>query len=338
MKTGLLLVNLGTPAHPSTKSVRRYLRQFLSDGRVLDLPWPLRMLLLYGIILPFRPKKSAKAYQAIWTKAGSPLLRNSEALCNKLQEQLNDDWVVALGMRYGAPSIASAIDHLLATPVKKIVVLPMFPQYASSSYGSAVQEVYDQVRTRTNVPALDIIPPFYDHPMYINALVQHTQSFYGQHAYDHLIMSFHGLPERHVIASDHGKPSCDLRAPCPAIHAKNHACYRAQSYATARLLAQGLGLKDHDYTVGFQSRLGKTPWIQPYTDALLPELYAKGHRNIAVVCPSFTADCLETLEEIGIGLQEDWQAMGGKRFDLIPCLNDADLWATPLAQHLSERG
>jgi len=324
MAKGLLLVNLGTPDSTKTKDVRKYLRQFLSDPRVLDIPGFFRFLLLNLVILPTRPRKSAEAYKEIWTEQGSPLLINTKQLTDKVSKYL-PDWHVVHCMRYGNPSIAAAIKSMQKEKVSSVYVLPLFPQYASSSYGSALAEVYSELQKHDYVIPVHVQAPYYDDPSYIDILSDHSQS--SLEGYDYVLMSFHGLPERHVVKSDGGTlpKGCDLRGPCPKVTKRNYSCYRAQCYATANAIAKKLGLVN--FGVAFQSRLGKTPWIKPYTDEYLQQIYNQGFRKLAVMCPSFTADCLETLEEIGMGLQEQWLEMGGEALSLVPCLNDNNNWA-----------
>lgn len=322
-KKGLLLVNLGTPNSPKVSDVRKYLAQFLSDPRVIDIPAFFRYLLLL-VILAFRPRKSAKAYSKIWKKEGSPLLIHGRKLTQLVQNGLPEEWIVDLGMRYANPSIDNAIRGFVEQRVESITVLPLFPQYASSSYGSALAEVYKCLAKHDYVMPVNVVPPYYANPSYINVLKKVTQE--QVKPFDYMLMSFHGLPERHVIRSDGGKlpKGCDLRGPCPKISLANFSCYRAQCYETARLLAQSLNLED--YGVSFQSRLGRTPWIQPYTEDVLQAIFDKGHRKLCVVCPSFVADCLETEEEIGMELKEQWKELGGEDFQLISCLNSDESW------------
>ncbi|CEK11434.1 ferrochelatase [Legionella hackeliae] len=327
-KNGLLLINLGTPDNPEPLAVRRYLREFLADKRVIDLPAPLRYLILYLIILPFRPKQSAHAYQAIWTKDGSPLLIHSRNLQSKLQQHLGEQWTVALGMRYGNPSLESALKEL--SNCDHITVLPLYPQFSSAASGSSIEKVLQLLSPNKVFPSLTIIRDFYKHPAFIKSQAALIQPHLETH--DFILFSYHGIPERH-LTQGHCKSVCDT--PCPKINETNRTCYKAQCYATSYELAKQLGLSNERYTTAFQSRLGKTPWIQPYTDNILPELAQKGIKRLAVACPSFVADCLETLEEIGIRAKEQWQELGGEHFTVIPCINDSDLWVASLSEWLS---
>lgn len=331
--TGLLLINLGTPAAPTPAAVRRYLRQFLGDPRVIDMNPVGRKLLLELIILPTRPAKSARAYQAIWDATrGSPLLYHSQDLAAAVAARLGDGWKVALGMRYGTPSIASALEELIAAGVERVVVLPLFPHTASSSSGSAIAELYRVAGQRVTVPRLAVVPAFHDDPGFLAAEVAAAAPVLAEHAPDHVLFSFHGLPERHVRTADPSGTHCLASdACCDVLGPANRDCYRAQCYATARALAPRLGLADGAWSVGFQSRLGRVPWIRPYTDEALPELAKRGVKTLAVLCPAFVADCLETVEEIGLRAAEQWKALGGERLVLVPSLNASPRWVEAVA-------
>ena len=326
--TGLLLINLGTPDAPTPSAVRRYLREFLSDPRVLDMNGFGRFLLLNFIILPFRPKQSAEAYKKIWDDTrGSPLLYHGQDLTALVQQRLGKAFHVALAMRYGAPSIRQSLSELRAKGIDRLIAFPLFPQYASSSGGSALQEVLEVLKDEWNVANLCTIEPFYDHPAFVKAFASVGASVLDSMQPDHILFSFHGLPERQILKSDDSgqclaKPEC-----CDAMTAANRNCYRAQSYATARALAETLSLDEKRYTVCFQSRLGKIPWIKPYTDEALTELAQSGVKKLAVFCPAFVADCLETLEEIGMRAKEQFIEEGGEQLELVPSLNASDMWA-----------
>jgi len=325
--TGVLVVNIGTPDAPETGAVRRYLNEFLSDPRVLDINPLGRWLLLKCIILPFRSPKSAAAYRAVWTDRGSPLLTITEDFAAALSTELGDDYVVEVGMRYGNPSIASALEKLLAQDLERLVVLPQFPQYSSAATGSASTKIMALISQKWNVPPVEIRPDYYANPGFIDAVSDITREHITQDKPDMVLMSYHGLPERHVRKSwEPGFTECTISGPCPKMSHGNRYCYRAQCYETSRQIAQRLGLQESDYTVSFQSRLGRTKWIEPYTDVVLPELYEKGVRKLVILCPSFVADCLETLEEIGIRAQQDWKALGGTSLTLIPCVNTHPTW------------
>ena len=339
MKHGILLINLGTPDAPTTSAVRRYLRQFLNDPRVIDIHPIGRWLLLNLIILPFRPAKSAAAYRAIWDKDdGSPLLHYSQQLCDKLAASLSADTKVVLGMRYGNPSIQSAMDELCAAGCQSIQVLPLFPQYSSAASGSAIAETMRVIQESWNISDIIMHSDFHAHPAFIDAVAQVSQPHIENFKPDHLLFSYHGLPERHVQKSDDPTTNqCDMQGPCPVISTGNRYCYRAQCYASTEAIANMLSLEATEYSVSFQSRLGRTPWIKPYTDLVLPELYAKGVRKLALISPSFVADCLETLEEIGIRSKAQWLELGGEDLMLIPCLNAENVWVDGLTQILQEK-
>jgi ferrochelatase len=330
-KTGILVVNLGTPDAPTTSAVRRYLAQFLSDPRVLDINPLGRAALLHGLILRTRPKKSAEAYAKVWSPEGSPLLVHGRALVRALAPLLPGREVV-LAMRYGNPSIEAGLDTLRSRGCDRIVVFPLYPQYASSSTGSTLEAVYKAVAERWNTPWVQVVPPYYDDPGFIDAFVEVGRPVLDEFKPDHILMSFHGLPERHMRKSDDSGKHCLVKADCCAtITVANRNCYSAQCYATGKALARRLGLTDADYTICFQSRLGRTPWIKPYTDETLAEMGRAGKKRLAVFCPAFTADCLETLEEIGIRAQEDFQHAGGHAVKLVPSLNSHPRWVEAAA-------
>lgn len=328
--TGLLLVNLGTPDDPSPRAVRRYLRQFLSDPRVIDMNAVGRWLLLNLIILPFRPAKSAEAYRKIWTDRGSPLLLHSEALLGAVRATLGDGWRVELGMRYGNPSIGSALARLRDAAVERVVVLPLYPQYSSATTGSTIDEVSRAAAGLWVNPPLAIVPPFYEDPGYVAAVAAAGAPVISAERPDHVLFSFHGVPERHLtrVHSGHclASPSC-----CDAVGAANRDCYRAQCFATARAIAARLELPAGRFGVSFQSRMGRIPWIQPFTDRVLGDLAAAGKKRLVVFSPAFVADCLETLEEIGLRGRDTFLAAGGESFALVPCLNSDPAWVETVA-------
>jgi ferrochelatase len=331
MPTGLLLINLGTPDSPTTGDVRRYLREFLSDPRVIDINAFSRALLLNLVILPTRPAKSAHAYQQIWDPVrGSPLLYHSRDLADGVAAALGPGWKVELAMRYGNPSIPAGLAALKAAAVDRIVVLPLFPQYASSSTGTAVARVLELAARENVVPPIDIVPAFHADPGFLAAFAAVARPYVGD--VDHVVFSFHGLPEHHMTKADPSGAHC-LRSPdcCARLGEVNRDCYRAQCFATTRELAARLELAEDRHTVTFQSRLGRRPWIKPYTDLVLPELAARGVRRVAVICPAFVADCLETVEEIGIRGQALWKAAGGEKLALVPSLNATEPWIDAVA-------
>jgi ferrochelatase len=328
IKTGVLLLNLGTPDSPDPRSVYRYLTEFLNDPRVIDLAAPARWILTNAIIVPFRHKQSAAAYQKIWTKVGSPLLVNSQKLADALSTQLGTDYQVALGMRYGNPNIEAALKQL--TNCDKLVIVPLFPQYSSAATGSAIEKTLSIITKQWNIPSIEVKSDFYANAGFIAACVDVIQKKVTTSVFEHLVLSYHGLPERHIDKS-HCQANCDRTHACPAIDTNNAYCYRAQCYATSTAIVKQLNLSSHQYSVAFQSRLGRTPWIKPYTDLLLPTLRQQGVKNIAIACPSFVSDCLETLEEVNIRAREQWASLGGSGFTFIPCINDNPIWVDALA-------
>ncbi|STY30672.1 ferrochelatase [Legionella wadsworthii] len=319
MKHGLLLINLGTPNTPDTSSVRSYLREFLTDKRVIDLPFLLRYLLVYFFIVPFRSKQSAHAYRSIWTNQGSPLLVHCERLVQEIQKRMAPDQLVALAMRYGKPSIETALSQL--RHCESITILPLYPQYSSAANGSSISEVMRILRTWERVPSITILSDFFQHPAYIKAQAQVIKPYLQKQT--HVLFSYHGIPERQNM-----KGSCQSLCvgACPPLTDKLQDCYRAQCHQSSYLLAEELELSSDGYSIAFQSRLGKTPWIKPYTDLVLADLIDKGVKELIVISPSFVADCLETLEELGIRLKQQWLSLGGQEFTLVPCMNAHPLW------------
>ena len=336
MPHGLLLINLGTPDEPTTPAVRRYLREFLGDPRVIDINPVGRAALLNLVILPFRPKKSAHAYQTIWDpERGSPLLYHSQDLAAGVAQKLGTSWHVELAMRYGSPSIPDGLAALERANVDRIVVLPLFPQYASSSTGTAVARVMELAGQRWNVPALDIVPAFFSDPGFLDAFAAVAKPVLADFKPDHTLFSFHGLPVRQIVKTDTTGTHCFKTATCCDTLANPH-CYRAQSFHTARALGDRLALAASDYTICFQSRLGRTPWIEPYTDHVIDEIAKAGKKRVAVMCPAFVADCLETVEEIGMRAREQFKAAGGEELILVPSLNATPPWIDAVAA-LAER-
>lgn len=330
---GVLLLQLGTPDSTTTRDVRSYLREFLSDPRVLDMPVLARQLLLNAVILPFRPRRSAEAYEKIWTAEGSPLTIHTQLLRDKVQGRLGDDYLVVVGMRYKHPSIAVGLDELFAAGVERIVVLPLFPQYASASGGSAVARTMELTARAWNVPAVTTIAPFYDNPGFLHAAAALAVDELAEFNADHVLFSYHGLPEKHVLKSDIKGDWClQNEGCCTSINDYNRFCYRAQCYATTRGLVAEIGLDPASTSTAFQSRLAGQKWIEPYTDKALAGLFDDGVRRLAVLTPSFTADCLETIEEIGIRLRAQWEAFGDTDLLLVSCVNATDRWADAVAE------
>ena len=328
-RQAFLLINLGTPDDPSIPAVRRYLKEFLSDPHVVDINPIARRVLLYGIILPWRSPRSAEAYRKIWTERGSPLLIHSQDLARKLAAALGEEWHVELAMRYQNPSMASALRRLHENGVERIVVFPLFPHYADATWGSVIEKLKNEAAKYPNAPLLEIGSPYYDHPAFIGALTEVARPVLKDFRAERVLFSYHGLPERQVRKADPTGGRYCLQSPtcCDRITASNKDCYRAQCFATSRALAKRLGLVREVWETSFQSRLGRIPWIRPYTDERVRELAAAGVRRLAVLSPAFTADCLETLEEIGIRAREDFISQGGEELRLVPSLNSEDIWA-----------
>jgi ferrochelatase len=339
--TAVLLVNLGTPYSPSVADVRRYLAEFLSDPRVLDMNPIGRALLLHGVILRTRPRKSAAAYAKVWTDEGSPLLCESTKLLDGVATELGADFRVALGMRYGSPSIRDALEQLLAGGAERLVVVPLFPQYASAATGSALARVFEvlaEIETKAKRPEVSTTSAFYEDPGWLASWADVARAPLEGFATDHVLFSYHGLPERQIRKLDTSDAHCFAQPGCcDSIRAANRACYRAQCFATTRGLVKTIALGDASWSVSFQSRLGNTPWIRPYTDEVVSDLAREGVKRLAVLCPAFVADCLETLEEIGIRLREQWLALGGEDMLLVPCPNAHPTWVRTVAGWVREQ-
>lgn len=328
MSKGVLLVNLGSPDSPSVPDVRRYLREFLMDGRVLDVNWFIRFCIVHFAILPSRPKQSAHAYQSIWSAEGSPLVATSRNVQAKLQQQITVP--VALAMRYQNPSIPAAVRQLKEQGVDEVLLIPLFPHYAMSSFETAVERVKEVAAQLAPAMRFKVQAPYYDQPDYVAALVASADGFLSQ-GYDHLLFSFHGIPERHLRKSDPTGCHC-LQSPncCETPSVAQATCYRAQCFKTMAAFVARAGVPKEKYSVAFQSRLGRDPWLKPYTDFELPKLAQRGVERLLVICPAFVSDCLETLEEIGIRGRESFLSAGGKEFALIPCMNEHPLWIEAL--------
>jgi len=328
MNKGVLLVNLGSPDSPSVPDVRRYLREFLMDGRVLDVNWLLRFCVVHFAILPSRPKQSAEAYHKIWTPAGSPLVVTSRNVQEKLQRRIPVP--IELAMRYQNPSIPQAVRNLAQKGVGEVLLIPLFPHYAMSSFETAVERMKEVAAALAPQLRVQVQAPFFDRPDYISALVASAQEFL-QRGYDHLLFSYHGLPERHLRKSDPTGGHCLATGNCCETASPAHAtCYRAQCFKTVAAFVKQAGVPKDKYSVAFQSRLGRDPWLKPYTDYELPRLAERGVKKLLVICPAFVSDCLETLEEIGLRGREAFLAAGGTNFALIPCLNEHPLWLEAL--------
>lgn len=323
MKTAVLLINLGTPDSPSVKDVRSYLSQFLNDPRVIDIPWLLRKILVNLIIVPFRAPKSATIYQKLWTENGSPLLYHSEKMKELLQVELPDNYDVHLAMRYKNPSIPSVLEKIREKNYQTIIVLPLFPQYASASTGSALDEVMRVIRSWWVIPQVKIISQYYDHPDFIEAVVQRARQ-YNLSEYDHILFSYHGLPERQVDKA-HTEGLCADHDCAHEITDENEFCYKATCYATTRLLVSKLGISPEKYTVSFQSRLDEK-WLKPFSDEVVRQCAEKGMKRILVFSPAFAADCLETIIEIGDEYNHIFREHGGEKVQLVESLNEHPVW------------
>ena len=332
-KVGVLLINLGTPDDEGTSAVRRYLKQFLLDGRVIDVPWLSRQLLVRGIIVPFRTFSSAKLYRQLWTENGSPLKYYGHRVEKMLQDKLGEDTVVKLGMRYQNPSIESALKELQKANVDKIVVFPMFPQYASASTGSALQEAMEVVSKWLTIPEIAFISSYHDQPTMIKVYADNARK-HDIEKYDHFLFSFHGIPQRQLTKSDCNSYCLKSEGCCEKLVESNKMCYSAQCYDTAYRIAEELGLSRDQFSISFQSRLGKDPWTEPFTPDMLEKLYHDGHKKLLVFSPSFTADCLETTIEISHEYKEEFTEMGGEELDLVESLNDNEKWVDAIEEML----
>ena len=321
-KQGVILLNLGSPDSTEVADVRNYLREFLMDGRVLDACYPIRWFLVNCLILPTRPRESAEAYEEIWTEDGSPLILTSKAQQAALAEKI--DIPVELGMRYGNPSTPDALKSLLDQGVDDLFIIPMYPHYAMSSYETAVVHLMAAVREQKPDLKTALLPPFYQDPGYIDALVKKAAPAIESGDFDKLVFSFHGIPQRHLVKGDPSHDHC-LTTPdcCNTCHPAHNTCYRHQCAMTVEKFVAAARLTKDQYMITFQSRLGREPWLQPYTDKTLEELGEQGHKKVKVMCPAFTADCLETLEEIAIEGRESFIESGGEDFEQIPCLNES---------------
>jgi ferrochelatase len=334
MSKGVLLVNLGSPDSTSVGDVRKYLREFLMDGRVLDTPWPVRFCVVNFAILPSRPKESAHAYEKIWTREGSPLVVTSRNVQKKLQERVSVP--VGLAMRYQNPSVESAVQKLRDGGVDRLFLIPLFPHYAMSSYESAVERVKTVAAKIAPKMRVEIQPPYFDSPDYISALVAAAKN-HLEGGYDHLLFSFHGIPERHLKKSDPTGCHCLAKVNCCEFESNGgrpqgpHAtCYRAQCFKTVAAFVKLAGIPAGKFSVSFQSRLGRDPWLKPYTDFELVEFPKRGVKKLLVICPAFVSDCLETIEEIGMRGKKSFVEAGGNELTLIPCLNEHPLWISAL--------
>lgn len=327
-KTGVLLINLGTPDDAKWDAVRRYLSEFLNDPRVIDIPWLLRKILVNGIIIPFRSFSSTKIYKELWTEKGSPLMYHGESVKEKLQNQLGDDFGVHLAMRYQNPSLNKVLAEMRVLNYHKIIIVPLFPHYASASSGSAMEKAMRIISKWWVIPELSIVSQFWDHEGFINSFVARAHQ-YNIDEYDHVLFSYHGLPVRQVDkVYEDGKP-CEDHNCETEITEDNKYCYKATCFATTRLLAEKLNIPEEKYTVAFQSRLDKK-WLEPFSDKIVEERAKKGDKKILAFSPAFVADCLETTVEIGSEYQEIFEEHGGEKVQLVESLNDHPLWIDTL--------
>ncbi len=323
LKTAVILVNVGTPDSPSVKDVRRYLFEFLNDARIIDIPWLLRKILVNLIIVPFRAPKSAKLYKLLWSNKGAPLMFHSNSVKEKLQQQLASNYTVFAAMRYGNPNIRDEMEQIRTMSFSKIIVLPMFPQYASSSSGTAVEAVMQQIKNWNVIPEIRVIGQFYSHPQFVSAMAERINEYHPA-KYDHIIFSYHGLPLTHInsVHPQHDSESCTCNKQFPA---HGEFCYKATCYETTRLLAAKLGISNDKYSQSFQSRLAKK-WLKPFTDKLLISKAEEGVKSILIIAPAFVADCLETTVELGIEYKNMFLKAGGKNLDYVESLNDMPAW------------
>ena len=335
-KIGVLLVNLGTPDSTKVGDVRKYLRQFLMDGRVIDIPFAARFALVNLIIAPFRSFKSAAEYRKLWTDRGSPLLYHSEDVVEMLREQLDPEtFQIELGMRYQSPSVESALKRLYNPSLKHLIVIPLFPQYASATTGSVHDEVMRLVRKWQLIPKISMVDTYAENPKMIETFATIGRQYMEEEEFDHFLFSYHGLPERQLKKAD---PECKCNAECCGTFTdRNRLCYRAQCYQTSRKLAEALGLSDDQYSVSFQSRLGRDPWLQPYTDDTVKKLAHNGVKKLLTFSPSFVSDCLETTVEINEEYGEEFVEEGGEKLQLADSLNSHPMWVETLKDMIMEQ-
>ncbi len=334
-KKGILLMNLGSPDSTEVKDVRKYLKEFLMDERVIDIPYAVRYILINGIIVPFRAPKSAEAYKSVWTKEGSPLVALTKQLQKALQLKVSQP--VEVAMRYGNPTPQQAFDNLQKNnpDLEEVLAIPLYPHYAMSSFETAVESA-KEVHQKNNYPfKLNFLKPFYNEPNYINALAENIHP-YLQNQHDHILFSYHGVPGRHIRKSDTTGSHCLATTNCCDVASPAHAhCYRHQVFTTTRLVMEKLNIPKNQYSISFQSRLGKG-WLQPFTDKRLLEMPKEGIKKLLILCPAFVSDCLETLEEIDMRGKEEFLKAGGETFTMIPCLNTNAQWIDVIKNWVNE--
>ncbi|MCP5467698.1 MAG: ferrochelatase [Deltaproteobacteria bacterium] len=332
---GILLINLGTPLSAKTSDVRKYLKEFLSDPYVIDINPVARWFLVNFIIAPFRSPRSAEAYQSIWKEEGSPLLFYTQELGKALQSEMGEEFHVEIAMRYGEPNIKSALLKLKEKNVEEIRAIPLYPQYAASSTGSTLAKLHQLESQIKDLPTLKILRSFFDHEGFINSFSEIGKNYLANFQPDHILFSFHGLPVRHILKQDIGGNHCFKTTDCcEKIIPANGLCYRAHCFQSAREIGKKLKIPQSDYSICFQSRLGRTPWIEPFTDILIEDLAKQNKKRLLVFCPSFVADCLETLEEIGIRARSSFIESGGEDLMLVPSLNAHPTWVKALSNML----
>ncbi|MFD1631588.1 ferrochelatase [Pseudopedobacter beijingensis] len=330
-KKGILLVNLGTPDSPQTKDVRNYLDQFLMDDRVIDINPIGRNFLVRGIIIPKRAKNSANIYKEIWTEEGSPLLVYGKSMQKLIAERLGEDYHVELAMRYQNPSLEEALAKMQKLNLDSIKVVALFPQYASATTGSIHQMVMEIVSQWQIIPPIQLVNNFCDHPGMAKVFAENARKHLETGKWDHILFSFHGVPQRQMKKADVSKKFClQVSDCCKTYVEENKFCYTAQCYQTAKTIAKEMGLAEEQYTLCFQSRLGKEPWMQPYTSTVLKELAEKGCKRLLVLSPAFVADCIETIYEIGVEYQEEFHSYGGEKVQMVDSLNDSPGWIDAL--------
>ncbi|MEO6916441.1 MAG: ferrochelatase [Chitinophagaceae bacterium] len=333
MKRGIVLMNLGSPDSTEVKDVKKYLMQFLMDSRVIDYPYIFRAILVGGIIVPTRAARSAEAYKRVWTDQGSPLVETTRQVRNALQEELSDP--VEMAMRYGNPSVEAAFNSLMKNnpDLEEVLAIPMYPHYAMSSYETAV-EYAKEIHEKKKFPfRLDFVKPFYNNPEYLEAMKAVIGPYIQKNNYDHILFSFHGIPERHITKGDITHSHCLKTDDCCFTPSSAHlCCYRHQCLNTAKSIADQLGIPPAKYSHSFQSRLGREQWLTPYTDFRLRDFPGEGVKKLLILCPAFVSDCLETLEEIAMEGRETFMHAGGEEFTMIPCMNTNPVWISALAK------
>lgn len=335
-KKGVLLINVGTPENTDTRSIRKFLKVFLMDPRVISVPYIIRWLILNLFILPYRPVKVAAKYKRIWKKEGSPLMIYSRKIKQLLNDELGSDYIVEIAMRYGSPSIQTSISNLMQKNINELQIIPMFPQYSSAATGSAIEKVLKTIQSFNYFPKIQINSSFYDHPDYIQTLAN-IGKIHQPEKFDHVLFSFHGLPLKQ-LTDPATKTNCFTHSDCCRdVTEANHNCYRAQCFKTAHLIAKSLDIAPNHYSISFQSRLGKTEWIKPYTIDLIRSFPQSGIKKLLVFCPSFVIDCLETLDEVGFELSNMFLEHGGEKLELVPALNDHLSWIQTLSNWIKTK-